>query len=234
MKIQELFEKKLNMPVSSKLTSGILRNRNLGHLGTGVQAIAYYHNKFPDKVVKMITVEGPNDPSYQFLRLCINHPDNPYFPKIYAYKQYNTSKSLNDELTGEDRDRQYEEVNPTDSPPEWAPHQILVVMEKLHTIKANEPLATRLLQNCGILPNNLFDLKKYKLLSNSPLAATKIPFEDDNSRKELYQNTTDPQLKKALRLLEPLFKKFYPDLRPQNIMLRKTGGTHIVIVDPVC
>lgn len=235
MKLQDLFEKKIDMPVSNKKTSGILKHNNLPHLGTGVQAIAYYHKKFPGKVVKMITIEGPNDPSYQYLRLCVNHPENPYFPKIYAFKQYNTAGE-DTEATAVDRDEKYEEIDPTDSPPMWAKHQVLVVMEKLHDLSSSQKMSIKMLQMIGILPTNLDDLMKYNnSIARSPLDYTKIPFEGKSGRVELYNRTKDVNLKKALRLLEPLFNKFYPDMRKTNIMLRKgQGGTHIVITDPVC
>lgn len=225
MRVIDLLEKKIVMPVSSKVTSGILKNKNLNHLGTGVQAIAYYNQKFPGKVIKTIAITGPGDPSYQFLRLCVNHQDNPYFPKIYAYKQYGMKD------TG-DREDRYAEIDPEDSPPESSEFQMIVVVEKLHSLTSTH---VPLLQSVGILPSDLNTLKYARSTEvRPPLTATKNMFVDQKSRKQLYQMTPDVNLKKALRLLEPLFQKFYPDLRQTNIMVRNSGQPHLVIIDPVC
>jgi hypothetical protein len=237
MKIENLLEKKFDMPISQKKTSGILKNKNIPHLGTGVQAIAYYHKKFPGKVVKMVSIEGENDPSYQFLRLCVNHPENPYFPKIYAYKQYNTSGEQESHDTYTERGQKYEEIDPEDSPPEWNTHQMLVVMERLYDLQSNEKMAIEMLQSIGILPTDLTKLPP-RMGTNEvrpPLAGTQFPFLTSESRKQLFNTTQDRNLKQALRLLEPLFNKFYPDLRKTNIMFRKgQNGTHLVFVDPIC
>lgn len=233
MKIENLLEKKFDMPISQKKTSGILKNKNIPHLGTGVQAIAYYHKKFPGKVVKMVSIEGENDPSYQFLRLCVNHPENPYFPKIYAYKQYNTSGEQESHDTYTERGQKYEEIDPTDSPPEWNTHQMLVVMERLYDLETNERMAIEMLQSIGVLPQDLTLLTSG--LSNSPLSYTRLSFKTPEARRQLFRETRDHNLKKALRLLEPLFNKFNPDLRKTNIMIRKgQNGTHLVFIDPVC
>lgn len=233
MKIENLLEKKFDMPISQKKTSGILNNKNIPHLGTGVQAIAYYHQKFPGKVVKMVSIEGETDPSYQFLRLCVNHPENPYFPKIYAYKQYNTSGEKDNHDTYTERGQKYEEIDPEDSPPEWNTHQMLVVMERLYDLESNQRMAIEMLQSIGVLPKDLTTLDFS--LSNTPLSYTRLPFKTPEARQKLFRETTDNNLKQALRLLEPLFNKFYPDLRKTNIMFRKgQNGTHLVFIDPIC
>lgn len=231
MKVQDLLETKLSIPVSKGNTSGILKSSHMPHLGTGVQAIAYYNEKFPNKVVKAISISGTDDPYYQFLRVCINHPGNPYFPKFFAVKQYTTSGDA--ESSAEERARKYAEIDTEDSPPDWAPHQLIVVTERLHHLKSNNDLAVSLLQECGILPEDLSTIK-YRIYTD-PLSYTKDAFATKSDRMELAKNTKDPSLKQALRLLEPLFNKFDPDLRQHNIMIRMSNGApHIVLNDPIC
>jgi hypothetical protein len=46
----------------------------------------------------------------------------------------------------------------------------------------------------------------------------------------MLQKIKDPNLNKALRLLEPLFRNYEPDMHGSNIMLR---GSQWVFMDPI-
>jgi hypothetical protein len=56
-------------------------------------------------------------------------------------------------------------------------------------------------------------------------------FSDPKIRKHIYNTTKDKNLKQALRLLEPLFKHYWPDMHIGNIMQR--SDNHLVFIDPV-
>jgi hypothetical protein len=94
MLLNEILYKDIpNLRQSTKPIYDILDNKNYEIVGTGAQAIAYLHKKFPGKIIKTIQIHGPHDPSYQFLRLILKHQDNPYFPKIFSVKMYKTIKT---------------------------------------------------------------------------------------------------------------------------------------------
>jgi hypothetical protein len=53
-------------------------------------------------------------------------------------------------------------------------------------------------------------------------------------RQTIYKKTVDPELKKAMKLLEPLFRNFGTDMHFGNVMVRKTGqGSQLVFMDPI-
>lgn len=219
MKINEL---KLDVPMSSKSIHPFLKSKEYEHLGTGHQAIAYYSKKFPGKAIKTIYISGKNDPQYQFLRVCVNHQNNPYFPKIYAYKMY---KAKEFEYTDE-ADYEYASINPTNDPfevpPSRKPYVLLVVMEKL--IKFDE-------DNDRILKPLLSKLNiSYSEYLDKPSSSVRNKFLDSTFRKKLIASTTDKYFAQALRIMDPLFNKFYPDIHFSNIMIRSNG--QVVFVDP--
>ena len=89
MKLNEILEKPIkNLKQGSKPTTDLLRHSNLSAVGVGAQAIAYMHQKFPDKIIKTVQILNSSDPVYQYVRLCLNHQNNPYFPKIASVKQF--------------------------------------------------------------------------------------------------------------------------------------------------
>jgi hypothetical protein len=233
MRVVDLFEKKLDIVQSKGKTSGLLRDRNLTYLGSGMQAIAYMHKKFPSKVIKTVNISGSSDPVYQFLRICINHSDNPYFPKIYAYKQYITSGD-EDGISYAD----FQSTAPGEYPPEFKDKHLIIVMERLFPLDANIDLSIKALQQCSILPNDILSALKQVYpdadASNvDPLWLIGNTFDDPTKRKIVYNRTKDPHLKQALRLMEPLFANFTEDLHSDNIMLRLGPTPHPVFIDPV-
>lgn len=143
MKVSELFEKKLEFKTSQKPIHGVIQSSQLNHLGTGVTAIAYEHKKRPNTVIKTIQLLNKEDPTFAFVRLCMNNKENPFLPKIYAAKVYNIQRMDPDE-----REQLYQMMDPEDSPPEEGQFVMIVVMEKLYPIHnaANRAVATQLLQ----------------------------------------------------------------------------------------
>jgi hypothetical protein len=237
MKLKDLCEKKIEMPTSKGKTSGMFQSSGLSYFDAGIQAIAYLHQKFPNKVIKTLNISGENDPAYQFLRICKNHQDNPYFPKIYAYKLYDNSYDEDDKS----RFKQFRAISGyRGSPPDWKDKILIVVTEKLEELKKNQRIVIPLLQQVGILPP---DLTKLRYIDHTkpnnqgeimpPLRAISRSFEELEDRKRIYNTTQDVQLKQAIRLLEPLFNSYYPDMHEGNIMLRLNPTPHLVFIDPV-
>lgn len=248
----KLYEIKANIPKSKKAVGNILKNKNLAQAGTGVQAVAYLHKKFPNTIVKAIYIEGEHDAAYQFVRLCMNHQNNPFFPKIFYAKMYDTR------YDGIEQSKLYK----SNDLPDYRPQLLIVVMEKLHKIDEDMGYETslQLLQSLGILPEDLSKHPKQwttqqwrerfdknaagyedeeewwtNLDEPSPLEyRIKGMFEIPKNRMWLRNNTNNPKLAEAMRLLEPLFRRFTPDIHMDNIMIRRTGvGPQLVFVDPV-
>jgi hypothetical protein len=237
LKISELFEKKLEMPTSKGKTSGIIQSPNLSYLDAGIQTIAYLHSKFPDKVIKTVNISGVDDPAYQFLRICKNHQNNPYFPKIYAYKMYSNSYDEDDK----DRFKQFRAVSGyQQQPPDWKDNILIVVIERLTGLKESESTAVSLFQQVGILPSDLTTLRYIdRTRPNNqggvmpPLRAISRAFNTHERRLNIYKNTRDPQLKQAMKLMEPLFNNYIEDMHEGNVMLRLEPTPHLVFIDPV-
>ncbi len=210
----------MDMPISKGKTSGMLFNKNISPIGVGRQAIAYLHNKFPGKVIKTVNISGEDDPVYQFLRLCVNHQGNPYFPKIYAYKSY--KNSLPDGISYRD----FQQLMPGEYPPEYKSHQLIIVMERLVKISDDRDLAVKLLVQSNIIsPKSIDPTIEMRMLYKV--------FGNKVTRRNLYNRTNDAHLKQAIRLLEPLFHTFVEDMHLGNIMLRTSPTPHLVFIDPV-
>jgi hypothetical protein len=200
---------------TSKPVSDLLPPNTHKVVGIGAQALAYLHHKYPTKIIKTIQVYGDSDPSYQFLRLVLKHQDNPYFPKIYNVKMYPT-KEANYRTRGID----FDEMDPTgvfSPPPSQLDYTIYVVMEKLSNLSQ---ITEQDLRMFGIP----------KVGSGKVDLQFRRAFKDRYLRSVMINNVKDPFLRQALRLLEPLFNHFEPDMHKNNIMLR---GTHWVFVDPI-
>lgn len=228
MKIKEiLYEKKYDIPTSNKRITGLIPVSNkLSHLGSGIQSIAYMHNKKPNTVIKVIQVKGINDPALAFIRLSINHPDNPFFPKIYKAKMFNL-KSMSEE----ERDILFQQIDPSDSAPEPGTNVVVIIMEELIPMQLpeNELESIRILQQLNILPKDLSQM------DSRPFVNVKRAFSTRANRKNLMLSSSNVEFKQAIRLLEPLFRRHINDLHQDNMMLRKTGeGMQLVIIDPIC
>lgn len=229
MLLTEILDKPTNqIRTSDKPVNDIIQHRNTNVIGTGAQAIAYMHKKFPGKVVKTIQITGTDDPSYQFLRLAMRHQNNPYFPKIFSVKMYPTNK-----VEYNTRGDEFDKIDPLDKngfgkfspPPSQLGYTIYVAMEKL---TKHPNLTTNDLEYFGIqdfpIPQRM---RGYKRQSEIKF---RLAFKDADYRQYMQQIVKDPQLKQALRLLEPLFRHYEPDMHGSNIMMR---GNQMVIIDPI-
>jgi len=225
MKIHELIlEKKIEIPTSKKPLSGVINKPQLSYLGNGIQAIAYAVQNNPNIILKFVAISGPSDPAYQFLRVCHNHPENQFFPKILKFKLYDISKFSYDDMEWFEQQHDFF-LEPEQSK---AKYQLLIVMERLFDYPNNG--VELLCNNLGIMD-----------IVNSTDPSGKFPahvkfskaFFDDNTRNKIRHSTTNKQFSQALRILEPLFRnnQFEPDMHFNNIMRRKNGQA--VLIDPI-
>jgi hypothetical protein len=223
MKASEFInELKLNVPVSKKPLSGVIPQ--LSYLGNGIQAIAYAVKNNPNIIMKMVAISGTNDPSYQFLRLCYNHPNNPFFPNIHKFKLYNLKQFSDTDLEWFEKQHEFF-LEPNQS---HATHQLLIVMERLYDYPDNG--AELLCNNLGIIDivNKADPIGKYPIYARFAKS-----FANDELRNQMRKETSNKYFSQALRLLEPLFRnhQFEPDMHFNNIMRRKNGQA--VIIDPI-
>lgn len=104
-------------------------------------------------------------------------------------------------------------------------YKLVVFMEKLVPLnKLDEDVAAQILSSIGIeyVGSFTYDHSLAKIMK------------DPKYREQLKQSTRYPKFKEALRLLEPLFKKYIGDLHIENLMVRLTSvGPQIVITDPL-
>lgn len=231
MKIEELInEIKFKPRISDKSTSGVLQSPKLQFIAAGCQAIAYYHKSHPNTVVKVAAISGEDDPLWQFLRVCINHPNNPYFPKVFNHKIFNLKN-----ITPEEED--YLETHPEF---EYLPihdkrkMQILLVTERLHETSPEQFEAV--LKHLGLLDY----ITRYQSgiqLNSQHNVTTEFAWANlmDTStfRRDIRNLSTDKHFKDAMRILEPLFahQGFYADVHLANMMSRSNG--HLVFNDPL-
>ncbi len=204
------------------------RFKVIGHgVGAGIGSKVYQDLKYPNRVIKVVPIRSTSDTYYKFVRMIELHQNNPFFPKIFGVKIYENSEY----------GAQY--------------NTLVVVMEKLIPIdKIPEQIARKMLSTLGIdydqeyLDFTTSEITKEKpshdrykefnkLTDNDPALNSKI-FKYQKERMNLRKNTQFPAFKQALRLLEPMFKRFGSDMHIGNLMIRKTNnGLQLVLVDPV-
>ncbi len=98
---------------------------------------------------------------------------------------------------------------------------LIITMEKLYRIPDDNKLLYKLF---GLTPADI-DLTLNTLL---------YTFDEVELRKEIVTKTQYQSLKQAMRLLEPLFRHYLPDIHQYNIMCRKSSqGTVLVFLDPI-
>lgn len=228
MKIAELLEVKFEPDVQTEPHAGILDSNN-SYLGAGVQAIVYLNAAIDNAVVKMIAISGADDPAYQFTRICINNPKNPWLPKIYGKPTQHPRRALTpNEL--EYIEDQTEYLLPTiASYLKSHPHVLIVNMERLY------PLPQDLNQLTDLFRNQFGPAFDVINAIDAPKFPIKIirSFRDPAIRKQIRLTATDKNLINAMRLLEPLLinPKYEPDLHVNNFMLR--SNNQLVIIDPI-
>jgi len=182
------------------------------------------HKKFPNQIVKTIQISGTGDPSYQVLRLFLNHQDNPYFPKILAVKMFKTDNSS---PKGREREFDLIDVDMQYSPaPDALANTLYVVSERLFDLPG---ITESDLERLGI---DDFPIPvQFRGHRRSAEIKFRMAFKDWTFRKQMYYLSLDKDFKQALRLLEPLFRHYESDMHGSNVMIRENG--HWVIVDPV-
>lgn len=231
MKIEEILsELKLKPRISNKSTSGVLKSPKLQFIASGCQAIAYYHKTHPNTVVKVAAVSGEGDPIWQFLRICINHPKNPYFPKIFNYKIFNLSTITDEEEEYLENDPAFEYLPIHDN----RKMQILMVTERLDEI--TEADFEQSLSKLGLDKLLSHAKRQWQPAYSYPLT-TEITWsmlmDKAHGRKYLRSESADKYFSDAVRLLSPLISsgRMYADVHLGNMMLRKDG--HLVFNDPL-
>jgi hypothetical protein len=223
IEIQHTF-KQAKTPINGMLPN----NSKLNAFDTGIQAIAHLHQKFPNKIIKTVQISGKDDPSLAFARVCMNHQDNPYFPKIYHLKIYPMPKDMDSFEYEQQFSKEYEGLYA----PTKGKYVMVVVMEKLYSSVNHPDIARPLLLSLGMLtPSDQPHISQFsgKLTS---VGNTADKFDTKQSRKQL-NAAADPYFKQALRLLEPLFNKHHPDMHGGNWMIRMSPTPHIVFIDPI-
>lgn len=178
-------------------------------IGAGIMDSEVYVDKqHPNRILKSVHIRNLDDPYYRYIRMIEQHQNNPFFPRIYGFK-----------VVDHDDTEQHGEYAA-------GPHHILYVfMEKLHPITVLEPdHIKQLLINLGI--NYIGKLTGDYSLRNL--------MKSDQYRTHVKKTSVQPKFVEAMRLLEPMIKKFGQDLHIDNLMVRLTGvGPQIVITDPL-
>lgn len=192
MKLMEILSKEIpKLPIKLDNLKGRISNKNWNQIGQGIQADVFHHVP-TNKVIKLVSISGSSDPTYQFLRIALKHQNNPYFPRIYNIKKYG---------------KEY-------------PH-LVVTLEKLHTMSDNDRDKYMKIVGSEYIPGERYtDLR----------SRVRKLWLDPQYRKQIFDRATDSNLKNALRLLEPLFKHYTPDMHFNNVMVRHNG--QLVFIDP--
>lgn len=102
--------------------------------------------------------------------------------------------------------------------------RLLIKMEKAKPLNKKEILKCVKLFGFSLSELGPYDFDNW----NNTFTKT---FNEVATRRQLYANIVDNDLKQALRLLEPLFQHYNPDMHFGNIMVRSDG--HIIIMDPI-
>lgn len=239
----KLCEIKYEFPHTTKSITGIIGNPDkFDLLGVGQQAIALAHKKHPNSVIKTIQLSGKNDIVLAFIRLCMTHKTNPFFPKIFAAKIYNQKYDYTDPFDEIQFNAEYDTKIPKHTltkeqrkrPPALGKWVLVVVMEKLHSIDTaeNKEQTFEVLKSLGLISKFITSVED--LGDESPSDQILDVMRKDWTRAELRKKSNNPKFKEALRLLEPLFKRSWVDLQTRNLMFRYTSvGPQLVLMDPV-
>jgi len=194
--------------------------------GEGVQARVYKTGLgMVTKVAVLDEDLGMRDPAVKFLRIILQHQDNPFFPKIYHARVYRDKEGVLDPV-------------------------LLVQMEKLMPLN-NERIrdaVSGLFDQLGIGIKDLnpkmvqhfkqnYDPSTANYMQRATALKQKImqaAFNDDpKAIARLGSRSKNPQFREAMKILAPAFASEGSDLHHGNWMVRLTGaGPQLVIVDP--
>jgi hypothetical protein len=213
------------IPVIESDPDGVINLSKMKHAGSGIEGDVYFTND-GNKVIKAVRLRYQggieHSPFVEFVGLCLENKNNPYFPKIHNAKIYKIKERNEKHVTSKAmgpvnaaRRRQRGELSAA------SPYLLVVTMETL------APIARK--DKDKIEP--IFNSVGLSLEAGShDHEHTSTIGKDHLSTERVINNTSDSNLRAALQLLEPLFKKHGGDLHIDNWMMR---GDQIVIVDPL-
>ena len=186
MKLQSLLERRIRMAEPGERIPR--RGKRLG--SEGLQGGAFEHPSEVGIVYKKADIRDIKyDPYIKFVILALKHQDNPFFPKIYDAVIYKK-----DPKTKNDGKSEYE---------------LVVKMERLYPID-NPKLIDAAVESFIQLG---MPLSHVGSIQGQHGPSFYDYFKDEKFRKELASTTKNPQLKKALKLLEPYIKRFRSEIR---------------------
>jgi hypothetical protein len=230
-----LLELRPDLPQSSKKVK-IPVPKNSTHLGMGIQGFARKFAGRPNTVVK-IALMGNHDAYEEFIKVVLNHRDNPFFPRIYAVKKYRI-----DSLDRSDYEYLVKRVGGTaaegmdDDILDNMTWMLIVVMEELKSVenrKYERAIIQNIIQLFGkTVMNQIYDIlgRDDDMDVDTLLSALSQVF----ICKQVIKETQNPKFRDALRLMVPLLNRFYADIRGSNVMVRLTAqGPQLVFIDPV-
>ena len=227
MKLKDLItleEVKLSPKNTSKSISGVLKNNSV--IGKGYQALVYDSKSKPDTVIKIVPILGEHDSAYQFLRLCVNNQNNPFLPNIHSYKSYNIKTLSADDKQFLDDVGYYALSDDSYK----ATSIMFIVTEKLED---SETKIINAFKKLGIpSEDDLMKYHDYNIGMNLKISYVVTNyFRSKANRLKLRNSVENKDFKNVMRLLEPLFKNYYPDLHLKNFMVRQNG--ELVFNDPI-
>jgi hypothetical protein len=234
MLVQDLFEVKLDIPVKKGRHHGLFPNQDkVKYLGSGVQSIAYELTKKPNSILKVINLQDLNDPTIAFIRVCMNHQDNPYFPRIYKMRVFESNRI---------DPYEYQYLFNLNNPPINAELPLVgdyvafVVMERLHSVDVVNPDVHqhigKQLVSLGVIPDK--DAMNIKIGGSWRRMDLSKYFDTHEKRHNIINNCQDRDFCEAMRILEPVFRRHKPDMHMGNLMARRSNdGIQLVIMDPV-
>jgi acylphosphatase len=230
-----LLELRPDLPQSAKKVQ-IPITKNAKQLGMGIQGFARKFLGRPNTVVK-VALMGKQDAYEEFIKIVINHQDNPFFPRIHAVKKYRI-----DALDMSDYEFLANRLGSSISPGmeedildnmTW---MVIIVMEELKSAE-NRKYEHAVVQNITQLFGENVMKQIYEILGRDDdmdvdtlLSALSQVF----ICKQVIKDTPNPKFRDALRLMVPLLNKFYADIRGSNVMVRLSAqGPQLVFIDPV-
>jgi hypothetical protein len=105
--------------------------------------------------------------------------------------------------------------------------RLIITMEQLYQMDWDD--IKTYVKMLGIDPNDWSQFDKLTLSRHVRDLLGKT-----NVRHKIYKMTSDPSLKQAMKLLEPLFRNYGADMHFDNVMIRRTSsGPQLVFMDPV-
>jgi hypothetical protein len=200
--------------------------------GQGVQAMVYHTGQ--GVVTKMAIIHnevGESDPTLIFLKLILQHRDNPFFPKIYHAKIY-------EDKTGEQSHKllliQMEKLTSIENP---KMHD--VVMELFQRLGLISQDRIQKIQRRGIQQKNDLETIRHATLYNAAIGIDDLTdrwaskTKKDKLKAQVFKTAKNPKFKQAIQILEPYMQEYGSDMHEGNWMVRLTGaGPQLVIIDP--